>query len=213
MKRPLSLRAACLLGIMAFSLAGWSQDQKPGEVTKLNGQKCFGLIEITDDYTIRVTSDTGLQKIPIAMLSESDFRKFGFHQDRSKDGRFWSERQDALESEKKDGEGQPGTAKKDNAALELHLKEIAVFQPFIDAYEKTLTDKKSANSELPATDKASNGTTSASSSPMNKLFSQSGMGNTPFSGGFTSSATQPVTSAGAAAASVVTPVLPVPSVP
>lgn len=212
MKRPLSLRAACLLGIVALSLTGWSQDQKPGEVTKLNGQKSFGLIEITDDYTIRVTSDTGLQKIPIAMLSESDFRKFGFTRDRGKDGRFWSERQDALEAEKKDGEAQPGEKKKDHAALEVRLAEIAAFQPFIDAYEKTVADKKSSTPENKATDKAPTSTT-AGSSPMNKIFSQSGMGSAPFTGGFTSSATQPVTSAGAAAASIVTPALPVPSAP
>lgn len=207
MKRPLSLRAACLLGIAAISLTGWSQEQKTGEVTKLNGQKSIGLIEITDDYTIRVTSDTGLQKIPLAMLSESDFRKFGFSQDRSKDGRFWSERQDALEAEK-NSDAQPGAPKKDNAALELRLAEVAAFQPLIDAYEKTVADQKSSTPQKPDGNNSATSTT-----PMNNLFGQSGMGKTPFSGGFGATATQPVSSATSAAASLVTPALPTSSAP
>jgi hypothetical protein len=207
MKRPLSLRAACLLGIAAISLTGWSQEQKTGEVTKLNGQKSFGVIEITDDYTIRVTSDTGLQKIPIAMLGESDFRKLGFNQDRSKDGRFWSERQDALETEK-NSDAKPGAPKKDNAALELRLAEVAAFQPLIDAYEKSVADQKSSAPQTPEKPDGNN-----SATPMNNLFGQSGMGKTPFSGGFGSTATQPVSSATSAAASLVTPALPTVSAP
>lgn len=210
MKRPLSLRAACLFGIAAISLTGWSQEQKTGEVTKLNGQKSIGLIEITDDYTIRVTSDTGLQKIPLAMLSESDFRKFGFSQDRSKDGRFWSERQDALEAEK-NSEAQPGAPKKDNAALELRLAEVAAFQPLIDAYEKTVAGQKSNTPQTPEKPEGNNSVTGGS--PMNNLFGQSGMGKAPFSGGFGATASQPVSSATSAAASLVTPALPAVSAP
>lgn len=210
MKRPLPLRAACILGIAAISLTAWSQQPKTGEITKLNGQKSFGLIEITDDYTIRVTSDSGLQKIPLAMLGESDFRKLGFNQDRSKDGRFWSERQDALETEKS-SEGQPGAPKKDTAALELRLAEVAAFQPLIDAYEKTLADKNGDASQSP--EKPPGNSSMASTTPMNNLFGKSGMGKTPFSGGFGATAAQPVSTATSAAASLVTPALPAVSAP
>src|SRR5690606_22443336 len=102
--------------------------EPPAEVTKLDGTKIFGIVEITDDYTIRIRSDSGIQNLPIALLGETDFRKYGLKKDRSQDGRLWSERQTALEEEK---ETHPQKA----AAIEFRLTELAPLQPVIAAYE------------------------------------------------------------------------------
>ena len=67
-----------------------------GAVTKLDGTKYFGLVEVTDDYTIRITNDAGISRLPITQLVDTDFQKYGFQKDRSKDGRFWYERKEAL---------------------------------------------------------------------------------------------------------------------
>ena len=58
-------------------------------VSKLDGTKLFGFIEVTDDYTIRISNDSGITRLPIAQLGDADFQKYGFQKDRSKDGRFW----------------------------------------------------------------------------------------------------------------------------
>ena len=71
-------------------------------VTTLNGTKFFGLIEVTDDYTIRVSNDSGITRLPIAQLGDADFEKYGLNKDRSKDGRLWYERKEALEDSKTD---------------------------------------------------------------------------------------------------------------
>ena len=65
-------------------------------VKQLDGTKQFGFVEITDDYTIRVSNDSGIIRLPIAELGDADFRKYGFKKDRSKDGRFWYEWKEAL---------------------------------------------------------------------------------------------------------------------
>ena len=101
---------ACAIGICPSlqsqtdtSLSGAKQSRsaakaRPVVVKKLDGTKLFGFIEITDDYTIRMTNDLGIARLPIAQLSEADFQKYGFRKNRSKDGRFWYERKEALKS-------------------------------------------------------------------------------------------------------------------
>jgi len=123
------------LFVLALPLAAQEDKGKPQEVTKLNGAKILGLVEITDDYTIRISSDSGLQKIPIALLSQKDFEKYSGTKDRNQDGRLWSERKHALEDSQSKGQEKP-------ADIEIRLGEIAAFQPLIDAYEKTLAEKK-----------------------------------------------------------------------
>ncbi len=50
------------------------KEPKEEKVTKLNGMSLFGIIEVTDDYTIRVKSDSGIQNIPMAMLGKRIFK-------------------------------------------------------------------------------------------------------------------------------------------
>lgn len=138
-----------------------SPDEKKKEkekVTLLDGNTLFGRVEMTDDYTLRITSDSGLMKIPVALLGEKDFKKYTSDKDRSKDGRLWSERKDALEEadQKQDGreqENEKGQKPAGDNAFEIQLKEIAVFQPAIDAYEKMLSSKKTEKSEKEKGDK------------------------------------------------------------
>ena len=77
---------------------GSAAKPQKSEVKKLDGTKYFGFVEVTDDYTIRVTNDSGIMRLPIAQLGDNDFQKYGFQKDRGKDGRFWYERKEALQS-------------------------------------------------------------------------------------------------------------------
>lgn len=194
---------------LAISSSGWAADPKEGEVTKLDGKKVFGVIEVTDDYTVRVTSDSGIQNIPLALLSEKDFKKLGFNKDRNQDGRFWSERKDALEDAQKDEDkkeakdGQPSN-------FEISLKEIAPFQPLIEVYEKTLADKKPGTPEnKEGADGKDTSLTVSGNSPMKQLFTQPTMGNTPFSGRIAPAVAEPISAVG----SIVAPALPAAPVP
>ena len=176
-------------------------EKKP--VTKLDGSKVFGLVEITDDYTIKISSDSGIQKIPLALLGEKDFRKYGFSKDRSQDGRFWSERKDALEAEKGDE-----TAKKDDAAskeesadIEIRLAELAPFQPLIAAYESI---KKPENTPAKK-DEAKEGDSANSASKSSTLHMFTGPGSlnvptVPFASSAAGAVIQPAASAASSAA-------------
>lgn len=195
---------AVLLSTALIPLGAWAEgdaapkDAKPEKVTKLNGTSFFGIVEVTDDYTIRVKSDTGIQKVPITQLGDKDFKKYGFGKDRSKDGKFWSERQDALEQEK-ESEGDSKTKGDDKAAIEVRLTEIEAFQPLIDAYEKNLADKKKDE----ATEKEQK--PKGEETEGRSLFSKTGipgLGDKPFSG-MGSSAVQPAASAGASAVQAI----------
>ena len=168
---------------------------KAEKVTKLDGTSFFGIVTLSDDYTLKISNDSGLMKIPLALLGERDFKKFGLQKDRSKDGRFWSERKDALEDEKKEGDSTKD-ASQDHSAVEIQLSEIAVFQPVIAAYEATLIEDpkpeavQSPDQEKPTKDE-----------PGRRLFSGPGtVGNLqlPFSGPG-SSFVQPAISAGSSA--------------
>jgi hypothetical protein len=159
-------------------------------VTKLDGTKLFGIIEVTDDYTIRITSDSGITRLPLAQLGDADFQKYGFQTDRSKDGRFWYERKEALKSSEEDPESKKKENSQGNAPVEIRLSEISAFQPFIAAYEKTLAAKKSEKSTATST---SEGKTGAADIPFRPMFSERGLGGPlpqPLSG-LSSSALQP----------------------
>ncbi len=175
---------------------------KKEKVTKMDGQSFFGIVTLTDDYTLKISNDSGILKIPIALLGESDFKKFGLQKDRSNDGRLWSERKDALEEQK--GNDEQGDSKKsasDNSAIEIQLGEIAVFQPIITAFEMTQTDQKKKGGDTAETSEAAgNDQAKGTEEPGRKLFSgPGGMGNfVPFSGPG-SSFVQPVMSAGGSA--------------
>ena len=83
---------------------GGAEPTKPEKtsVTTLKGTKFFGIVEVTDDYTIRVSNDSGITRLPIAQLGDADFKKYGSNKDRSKDGRLWYERKEALEDSQTD---------------------------------------------------------------------------------------------------------------
>jgi hypothetical protein len=152
-------------------------------VTKLDGTRLFGFIEVTDDYTIRIANDSGITRLPLTQLGDADFQKYGFQKDRSKDGRFWYERKEALESSEQDqksGERSP---------VEIRLGEISAFQPFIAAYEKTLASKSNESAPGEPEEKSGN-----SDIPFRPLFSEPGLGGPlpqPFSS-LGSSVVQPV---------------------
>jgi hypothetical protein len=149
-----------------------SKPQKSA-VTKLNGTKLFGIVEITDDYTIRITSDSGITRLPIAQLGDADFQKYGFQKDRSKDGRFWYERKEALKSSEEDPESKKNATSDGQAPIEIRLSEISAFQPFIAAYEKTVASK---NSEKSTAASKPDATTSGSDTPFRPMFSEPGLG-------------------------------------
>lgn len=194
----LFLLGACLL---CFTLPLPAQNEKEQEVTKLDGTKVFGIVEITDDYTIRISSDSGLQKIPLALLSEKDFEKYTKTKDRSQDGRLWSERKNALEDKKSKDKNQ-------SADIEIRLGEIAAFQPLIDAYEKSLADKKKSASSTD--EKSRTGSKESTTTPLiQSLFSGPGttLGGVPGAEAV-SSVVAPAVSAGAGAVQSLAPTSP-----
>ena len=148
-----------------------SAKTKKRMVKQLDGTKLFGFVEITDDYTIRVSNDWGIIRLPIAELGDADFRKYGFKKDRSEDGRFWYERKEALkEDPKSKNEAKSG----EKSTVEIQLAEISAFQPLIAAYEKTLPPKESEKSSI-TSKPGDNGQTS--SLPFRPMFSQPRVGN------------------------------------
>lgn len=151
------------------------KEDKKESIVLLDGKTLFGKVEMTDDYTLRVTHDSGLMKIPLALLGEKDFKKYSSKKDRSNDGRLWSERKDALEKEEKKDAGRDKDEKVGGDTFEIQLKEIAIFQPAIDAYQKLLSDKKSSK-ENPAKDgetaKNAKKNTTDDDPPFIPLFSQ-----------------------------------------
>ena len=153
-------------------------------VTKLDGTKYFGFVEVTDDYTIRISNDAGITRLPIAELGDADFQKYGFQKDRSKDGRFWYERKEALKDSTESTQPAPTNASEDpKAPIEIRLSEISALQPLISAYEKTLAPKKS---EQPTTPSEPEMRPDSSDEPFRPMFSEPGLGGPlpqPFSSG------------------------------
>jgi len=207
--RPLGLLAIVTLAAMSFvraadsSSSADSDSTKPSKVTKLDGTNLFGIVSISDDYTIRISSDSGIQYLPIAQLSQADFLKFGDTKDRSSDGRLWSERKDALEDEKQ--KESSDSSKKPSSDIEIHLAEIVPFLPVIESYQKSKPDKdESADNKTNASpDQAAS--TSADSGPSTTLHMFTGPGSlnvptSPFGGGAPTAVLDPVMGAGSSAA-------------
>jgi hypothetical protein len=179
-----------------------SQPQK-NSVTTLNGTKFFGIVEVTDDYTIRISNDSGVTRLPIAQLGDADFKKYGLNKDRSKDGRLWYERKEALEDSRADNRSAKDSKSNGNSLAEIRLGEIAAFQPLIAAYEKTLGSKKSEKSAESSLNPHE--TTSGSDTSFTPMFSQPGMAGSlaePFTG-LGSSALQPISGAASGATGVI----------
>jgi hypothetical protein len=160
-------------------------------VKKLDGTKLFGFVEVTDDYTIRITNDSGITRLPIAQLDDAGFQKYGFQKDRSKDGRFWYERKEALKSSEEDPKADGDQKSGGKSPVEIRLGEISAFHHFIAAYENTLASK---NSEKSTAKSKLEEKPDTSDMPFRPMFSEPGLGGPlpqSFSG-LGSSAIQPV---------------------
>jgi hypothetical protein len=174
-----------------------------GSVTTLKGTKFFGIVEITDDYTIRVSNDSGVTRLPISQLGDADFQKYGLNKDRSKDGRLWYERKEALENSQTENQASKDSKSNGNSLVEIRLGEIAAFQPAIAAYEKTLGSKKSEKSAAGSTNPEEKA--KGSDTPFTPMFSRPGIPGSfaePFTG-LGSSALQPVSGAASGATGVI----------
>lgn len=155
-------------------------DKKPHTIFLLDGSALFGKVELTDDYTLKVSSDSGIQKIPLALLGQSDFKKYGFSKDRSKDGKFWSDRNDAVNDQQKKDDSKGNKDSGDSSQLQVSLTEILPFQGLISSYKKD-NPKKDDSSGSDQKDKtASNsGSGGGQGLPFQPLFSQPGMSSLP----------------------------------
>ena len=182
-------------------------------VTTLKGTKFFGIVEVTDDYTIRVSNDSGVTRLPISQLGDADFKKYGLNKDRSKDGRLWYERKEALENSQTENQASKDSKSNGNSLVEIRLGEIAAFQPVISAYEKTLGSKKSEKSAAGSTNPEEKA--KGSDTPFTPMFSQPGMPGSfaePFTG-LGSSALQPISGAASGATGVIQSAPGAPSLP
>jgi hypothetical protein len=198
-------------GAVAICLPLYAQTDSGGQpakpektsVTTLNGTKFFGIVEVTDDYTVRVSNDSGITRLPIAQLGDTDFKKYGLNKDRSKDGRLWYERKEALEDSQTDKQSAKDSKSHGNSLAEIRLGEIAAFQPVIAAYEKTLGSKKADKSAAGSTNPDEKA--SGSDTPFTPMFSQPGMAGSlaePFTG-LGTSALQPISGAASGASGVI----------
>jgi hypothetical protein len=142
-------------------------------VTRLDGTRLFGFIEVTDDYTIRITNDSGITRVPISQLGDADFQQYGFQKDRSKDGRFWYERKEALQSSEEDSKSAGDQKSGERSPVEIRLGEISAFQPFIAAYEKTFASKSSEKSVAQSKPEEKS---DKSDAPFRPMFSDPGLG-------------------------------------
>ncbi len=150
-----------------------SSKAEKNTVTTLDGTKRSGFIKVTDDYTIRITNDSGITRLPIAQLGESDFQEYGFRKTRATDGRFWYERKEALKSSEEDARSKADAQFRGKSSVETRLTEISAFQPFITAYEKSLASKKSDQST--ATSRPAE-KTDTYDVPLRPMFSEPGLG-------------------------------------
>jgi hypothetical protein len=195
--------AICLPLHAQTDSGGYPAKPEKTSVTTLNGTKFFGIVEVTDDYTIRVSNDSGITRLPISQLGDADFKKYGLNKDRSKDGRLWYERKEALEDSKTDKQSAKDSKSNGNSLVEIRLGEIAAFQPIIAAYEKTLGSKKSEKSDAGSTNPDEKA--SGSDTPFTPMFSQPGMAGSlaePFTG-LGTSALQPISGAASGATGVI----------
>ena len=166
---PWLLATACAM-ILSAPLQSQTRSFVPAEkstVTKLDGTKFSGVVEVTDDYTLRITNDSGISRVPIAQLGDSNFEEYGFRKDRANDGRFWYERQEALKSleEKRKSKADAETGEKSSA--ERRLEAISAFQLAIADYERSMASKNSGQSLA---------TRDASDVPFRPMFSEPGLG-------------------------------------
>jgi hypothetical protein len=195
--------AICLPLYGQTSTGGQPVKPEKTSVTTLKGTKFFGIVEVTDDYTIRVSNDSGITRLPIAQLGDADFKKYGMNKDRSKDGRLWYERKEALEDTQTDKQSAKDSKSNGSSLVEIRLGEIAAFQPVIAAYEKTLGSKKSEKSAEGS--KNPDEKASASDTSVTPMFSQPGMAGSltePFTG-LGTSALQPISGAASGATGVI----------
>ena len=83
---PWLLATACAM-ILSTPLQSQTDNsaevEKKSTVTKLDGTKLSGFVEVTDDYTLRITNDSGITRVPIAQLGDSSFARYGFRKDRT----------------------------------------------------------------------------------------------------------------------------------
>ena len=156
----------------AAKQAGSSAKAKKRTVKQLDGTKFYGLVELSDDYTIRVTNDWGIVRLPIAELDDADFQRYGFKKDRSKDGRFWYERKEALEEAEQNPKSKKANSR-EKSGVEIRLAEISAFQPLIAAYEKILAAKES---EKLSTAYSAEEKTEPPTIPFRPMFSQPSFG-------------------------------------
>ena len=124
----------------AAKQAGSSAKAKKRTVKQLDGTKFYGLVELSDDYTIRVTNDWGTVRLPIAELDDADFQRYGFKKDRSKDEIFVRAREF---EETRQNTNRKRQNSREKSGVEIRLAEISAFQPLIAAYEKILAAKES----------------------------------------------------------------------
>jgi hypothetical protein len=201
--------AICLPLSAQTDVGGKSSQPQKSSVTTLKGTKFFGIVEVTDDYTIRISNDSGVTRLPIAQLGDADFKKYGLNKDRSKDGRLWYERKEALEESQADNQSAKDSKANGNSVAEIRLGEIAAFQPVIAAYEKTLGSKKSEKSTTGSANPQGSVNpqekASGSDTPFTPMFSQPGMAGSlaePFTG-LGSSALQPISGAASGATGAI----------
>ena len=173
---PWLLATACAM-ILSTSLQSQTDNsaevKKRSTVTKLDGTKLSGFVEVTDDYTLRITNDSGITRVPIAQLGDSSFARYGFRKDRTKDGRFWYERKEALKFSEEKPKSKADAKSGDKSAVETQLNAISAFQPVIATYEKILSSK---NSEKATAKSKPAATGDGSDVPFRPMFSEPGLG-------------------------------------
>lgn len=151
-------------------------------MTLLNGETIFGKVELQDDYTLRISSESGIQKVPIASLGGEDFQKHGKPDERQDDGKLWSDRKGAVEEAQKEKKSKNSDG---GQVYEIELGKIAVFQPLISAYEAANPKSKEKAKSDQGKDATGAEESGGKKDPTRSIANPNlvPMGNAPFSGG------------------------------
>lgn len=138
MKAKIPLLVFLIWGSVCLAQEPAYKGQSPETVKTEDGRSFQGMVSAKDDYTLVIESVTGLANVPIAALQGESWKKYSRDKERKEDGRFWSERREALTLKWEKG---------DKATpLDKALEEIIPHMGAITVYETAQTKNKETNS-------------------------------------------------------------------
>lgn len=144
------------------------QGAAPEEVKTEDGRSFLGMVTAKDDYTLVIESVAGLANVPIAALQGESWKKYSKDKERKQDGRFWTERKEALTLKWEKGDK--------TTPLEKLLEEVTPYAGIIAAYKASQSGGKEEVSGQGARATAQSQGKKAETAPISLFSGPSGLG-------------------------------------